>query len=281
MRLLGVDVGGTFVKWWTSSGERGKVFSKGLDLESLIGVVRDLVDRVDPDSWGLAVAGLVDKEGFVWKAPNLKVLEEVRVSDLLNPDVIINDAAAAAYGEYRMGAGRGGRVVLMLTLGTGVGGGLVVDGRIFDGANGTGLEPGHMIVVPDGEPCNCGRRGCLEAYFSSYAIEREYRRISGESLKMPEISKRYISGEERARRVVERSVEHLHLGVLNMVTVLNPDVLVLGGGLVGDIPDLVDRLSSMLERSLFASHRLAVRKAELGEFSGACGACLLAASRTK
>ncbi len=246
-----------------------------------MGIVRDLIDRINPDSWGLAIAGLVDREGFVWKAPNLKILEGVRILDHLNPDIVVNDATAAVYGEYRMGAGREGRVVLMLTLGTGVGGGLVVDGRIFDGTNGTGLEPGHMIIVPDGEPCNCGRRGCLEAYFSSYAIEREYRRISGESLKIPEISRRYISGEEKARRVVERSIGHLHLGVLNLVTVLNPDVLILGGGLIRDIPDLVDRLRSMLSKSLFTPHRLIIREAELGEFSGACGACLLAASGTR
>lgn len=275
MRALGFDVGGTFVKWAEIEGERGKV-KTSRSIDYIISTIRRLIEEKKPDNVGIAVAGLVDLSGKLRHSPNLRWMENVNLRDEFDA-IVLNDATAAAYGEYRAGAGRGKKVVLVITLGTGLGGGLVVNGMPFVGANGVALEPGHMIVNPGGNECNCGRRGCLEAYFSSYAIERDYFKIKGEKMGIEEIARRYREGEKDALEVVRKAASYLSIGISNLIMTINPDVVVLAGGLAFDIPDLID----LLNLDVFSAQKTEIRRAELGEYSGALGAAFIAADKPK
>jgi len=275
VRALGLDIGGTFVKWAEIGGEKGKIRTDR-SAGDVISAVRRLIEERKPDTVGIAVAGLVDLKGRLRHAPNLRWMEGIDMKDEFDA-VVLNDATAAAYGEYRAGAGRGRNVVLTITLGTGVGGGLVVNGMPFVGANGVALEPGHMTVDPGGRECNCGRRGCLEAYFSSYAIERDYLAVKGERAGADEIARRYRKGEEEAMKVVRRAVSYLSIGISNLIMVINPDIVVLAGGLAFDFPDLIELLSL----DIFSVQRTEIKRAELGEYSGAIGAAYIAADRPK
>ncbi|MGC9020955.1 MAG: ROK family protein [Candidatus Methanodesulfokora sp.] len=275
MGALGLDIGGTFVKWAEVEGRRGKVRTDR-SAEGVISIIRRLIDEKKPDRVGIAVAGLVDLSGRLRHSPNLRWMEGTNLREEFDA-VVINDATAAAYGEYRAGAGRGKRVVLAITLGTGLGGGLVVNGMPFVGADGVALEPGHIIVNPGGDECNCGRKGCLEAYFSSYAIERGYLRIKGEEAGIEEIARRYREGEKEAIEVVRRAAKYLSIGISNLIMIINPDVVVLAGGLAFDIPDLID----LLALDIFSVQRTEIRRAELGEYSGALGAAFIASDKPK
>jgi glucokinase len=275
VRVLGLDIGGTFVKWAEINGEMGKIRTDR-SVEGVISVIRGLIEERKPDRVGIAVAGLVDLEGRIRHSPNLRWMEGINLRDEFDA-VVLNDATAAAYGEYRAGAGRGRKVVLTVTLGTGIGGGLVVSGMPFIGVSGVALEPGHMIINPDGKPCNCGRRGCLEAYFSSYAIERDYFELKGEKAGIEEITRRYRAGEREAVEVIRAATKYLSIGISNLIMIINPDIVVLAGGLAFDIPDLGD----LLNLDLFDIQRTEVRKAGLGEYSGALGAAFIASDNPR
>ncbi|MGY0287811.1 MAG: ROK family protein [Candidatus Methanodesulfokora washburnensis] len=270
MRVLGLDIGGTFVKWAEINGKKGKIWTDR-SAEGVISAIRSLIEERKPDRVGIAVAGLVDLEGRIRHSPNLRWVEGINLRDEFDA-VVLNDATAAAYGEYRAGAGMSRKVVLTVTLGTGIGGGLVISGMPFVGASGVALEPGHIIINPNGKPCNCGRRGCLEAYFSSYAIERDYFELKGEKAGIEEITRRYRAGEREAVEVIRAATKYLSIGISNLIMIINPDIVVLAGGLAFDIPDLED----LLNLDLFDIQRTEVRRAELGEYSGALGAAFIA-----
>lgn len=275
----GVDVGGTFVKVLWEDGRKEKYFVGELrkDREGFLKRLREIVLEGRPTGVGLAVAGFTSREGKVYKSPNIPAINGVDLKGLFEgsgAEVFVgNDVSLGAYGEWFFDH-RDSEVLLLVAVGTGLGGGLVVGGRPFFGACGSALEIGHHIIVKDGYRCSCGRRGCWEAYCSSYGLERMYRELGGGELRGFEVVERAKDGEERAIRAIERFKEYLYTGLLNMVHILNPDRVILAGGLVlgikeflGDADERVRELSEDLPASC-----LRITFSEAGEFFGARGA---------
>lgn len=157
-----------------------------------------------------------------------------RVADVWKcPVVMDNDANAAALGEFRFGAGWGFRNVLYVTVSTGIGAGVVLDGKLYRGSRGLSGEVGHTIVLPDGPPCPCGKRGCVEAVASGPSIARAYAENAGlapGSATAEEVFRRADRGDEIARDVLRQAIRLLGIGLANAINLLDPDVVVIGGG---------------------------------------------------
>jgi glucokinase len=278
---LGFDIGGTFIKLF--DGERVEKVKTPRSVEEIVRIITRKVLEVRADRVGVAVAGLVDiREGVVTESPNLPFLNGTPLKFLLErelhlPVLIVNDATAAAYAEYFRGAGRGSSLLVCLTIGTGLGGGAVLDGELLLGTSGAAMEAGHTVIEKDGWPCRCGRRGCLEAYVSSYGLEKLYLSKSGRKLPSHEVVRRALLEEPEAKQAVEEMVEYLSAGVMNLVHIFNPDAVVLAGGIPSSYPEIVDMTEKLLREKAFplTLKGLTVKLAELGEFSGAIGAWML------
>jgi glucokinase len=230
-------------------------------------------------------------------APNLGwtgVPRAAHLSRALGHRVVVeNDVRAAAWGEFKAGAGLGAGSLVALFVGTGVGSGAVLDGALWRGAGNAAGEVGHTQVVPDGLPCACGRRGCLEQYVSGAAFQRRLGRAleDGTPTRLADLAGREPSrvtaamvaraaaeGDRFAATVWDEAERYLAMAAANYVTLLNPEVLVLGGGVIESVPRLfevvaaeVPRLTTVLARSV------RIDRARLGDWSGVVGAGLLAA----
>ena len=255
----------------------------GLGVEAVVGV-------------GVSSPGPCDPaRGIVGDAPNLLGWHEVPIVRIVSealgvPAVLENDGAAACYGEYRFGVGRGHRHIVYVTLGTGIGGGILIDGRIYQGASGAAGEVGHLILVEDGPRCNCGARGCLEALASGTAIAREAAAVveSGRSPLLaklaaggratPELAhKAALQGDAASREVIARAGRYLGLGLVGILSSFNPQALILGGGLIGLGDFYLEPALRTARDTAFAQilEDVTICTAELGERSGALGAAAL------
>lgn len=251
-------------------------------------------------SLGVGVPGLVDLSDTFRFGPNLPAVADISfgtvLGDRLGIEVIAdNDATCAAVAEFRAGAGRGHDDGVMLTIGTGIGGGLFVDGRIRHGAHGFAGEPGHMLIDPTGPRCPCGRRGCWERFASGSGLGRlgrdaaiagrvpEAVRLAGgetEAVRGEHVVEAARSGDEGAGAVLDDFAWWLAAGIANLVDLLDPSIVVLGGGVMEAADVLLDRVDAALPAQVLAHpHRphVQVVAAELGEQAGAVGAALLAA----
>jgi len=278
---LGIDIGATFIKFY-SSKEKGKVKTPGRK-KDLVETVSSIVKAFNPEVLGVAVAGLVTyPEGRVVESPNIQFINGLNLKGELEeitgkPVVVVNDATAAAYGEY-VKAGRGEKCFICLTLGTGLGGGAVIDGKPLLGEMGVSMEIGHTTICINGWPCHCGRRGCLEAYASSYGLERHYFMITGKMKSSFQIVKSALEGEREAEEALKKLSFYLGIGVKNLIHTFNPGALVIGGGIASHYPGLIEEVKRVVEKMAFSSslQKLQIKPAGLGEFSGAVGAFLMA-----
>jgi glucokinase len=248
---------------------------------------------------GVACAGQIQPEdGVVVEAPNLGWRGVPLGSTLARafsvPVAVENDVRAAAWAEFRFGARRGVRSLIAVFVGTGVGSGAVLDGRLWRGAGNAAGEVGHTQVVADGLPCRCGQRGCLEQYVSGSGFQRRFAAALAAGVKTslvevtagdparltaPMVAAAADEGDGFAGEVWTDATRCLTVGLANYVTVLNPEVLVLGGGVIETVPRLADIASAGL-RSLtttLARASLRVERAALGDWSGVVGAAALAA----
>jgi glucokinase len=250
-------------------------------------------------SIGVACAGQIHPEtGVVASAANLG-WRDVPIAATLAaafgvPVTVENDVRAAAWGEFRFGVHRGVGSLLAVFVGTGVGSGAVLDGRLWCGAGNAAGELGHTQVVPDGLPCACGRRGCLEQYVSGAGFERRLhaavaagvRTRLGERtedepgpLEATRVAAAANSGDEFARLLWTDATRYLTLALANYVTLLNPQVLILGGGLFEALPELFDAVAGgiLVDTTELARGSLSIERARLGDWAGVLGAAALAA----
>ena len=244
---------------------------------------------------GLGVAGLVDGQaGLVYTAPNVAGFQNLPLKKLLEekvdvPVTLENDANAAAFAEYWLGAGRGVSSLICLSLGTGIGSGIILEGKLLRGASGAAGEAGHMAVEADGERCGCGAQGCLEAYASATAILRDARaalaRGEGTALRGPfggrpealtakDVSDAARAGDPVARGILERAGRYLGVGLASLVNLLNPDLITLAGGLAAAGDLLLQPALAELERRAFAVLlcRTRVELSALADTAGMLGA---------
>jgi glucokinase len=309
---VGVDIGGTKCLALVLDGE-GQILAeqrvataRGAQavVDRLVAVIDDIRGSLAPGGHDVAAVGagapgLVDHRGVLRTAPNLPGVEELPLRSLLEertglPVQVDNDATCAAWGERQMGAAQGRDDVVVVTLGTGIGGGLVLGGRLYRGANGFAAEVGHMIVDPDGPACPCGGRGCWERYASGSGLARMAREAvaSGKAARPLQLAGGDVAGltgqhvTTAAAEGDADAVDLMHgfgwwvaLGLANLANTFDPTMFVLGGGL-GHVADLFiestrDAFSHLV---LAATHRPPVEivPARLGELAGAIGAALIA-----
>ena len=317
--VLGVDVGGTRAKFVVLDHEgmvvqTGDVASDPESPENTLGTVAAVLD---PSLWqqdaagspayllsgvGLACAGIVDPErGWLGRSPNLRGWEN---SDLFaavgevfgNVDrAVANDVNSALYGESRRGAGRGCRDLVMIALGTGVGGGVILQGRLVIGAHCGAGEIGHMVLDPAGPVCTCGNRGCLEAYAGSVGLLKAARLAAGEkeagrlrslldgrgaTLTTRDLALLAESGDRAACELFAAAGRRLGQAVGNLINVLDPERVIIGGGVAG-AGDLIlepcRRVASGIVLAVEAKE-VPVVPAELGTGAAALGAALMVAT---
>ncbi len=315
---IGVDLGGTNIKGGVVD-EHGAVLKRAsLPTEAAAGyahVLRRIVllidqllasaqlSRSEVHAFGLGAPGPIAHDaGMILGAPNLPGFVRVPIRDdlarmLQRPVVLENDANAAAYGEFAFGAGGRAPHMVLLTLGTGLGGGIVVYGRVLIGHFGTAAELGHMIVVPDGRACPCGQTGCIERYASANAVAERYvealpdarstptealaqRVRGGESITSQDVAAAARSGESLAARIWDETCLYLAQGCVNLQHILNPARVVLGGGLTEAGDQLLRPTRAHFERLTWRMAKDApeIVLATLGGDAGIIGAAALAQS---
>lgn len=202
-----------------------------------------------------------------------------------------NDANVVALAEARVGAGKGYPNALFLTLGTGIGGGIILNHQLLRGAHHSAAEVGHVIVVFKGRPCNCGNRGCLEAYASAPAMVKRYRRKlkrTGVEYKIADLSTEYIfhkaaMNEDLAKQTIQEACEYLGVGIASIVNVIDPDIVIIGGGVSEAGPEFISCIENEVKKHAIKAiaRKLKVIKASLGNDAGVVGAILLAAENAK
>ncbi|MBQ8344653.1 MAG: ROK family protein [Clostridia bacterium] len=256
------------------------------------------VAKEEIESVGIASPGIANSETGVVEYANNLPFRQFPIADLLKertgfPKVRIgNDANAAAWGEAVAGAAKGTKNSVMITLGTGVGGGIILNNEIYSGFNHAGGELGHIVIEVDGAPCSCGRRGCWEAYSSATALIRMTRekleecRATGRPTIMtdkPKISGRTACdamrvGDEAAKEVYDRYVKYLATGLTNIINIFQPEVIPLGGGVSGEGQSLIDALLPIIRGEQYGGDmalRTEIRIATLGNDAGIIGAAML------
>ncbi|MBK8574936.1 MAG: ROK family protein [Elusimicrobia bacterium] len=275
---LGVDLGGTLVKM-ALVDERGRILER-VQVETVKNP-RTLVKtlRLAAEKWlafpilgtGIGVAGDVNPErGVVRFSPNLgwknvKLADYFRRMKFPLPIRVDNDATVAAWGAYHVELAGHSNNLVVLTLGTGVGGGLVFDGRLYRGATGTAGEVGHIIVEAGGESCVCGSRGCLEAYLGGAALVRSARaayKLKGrtvDGLDPISLEKRARAGDPVAKAVWQRASRVLGIALANLVNLLNPDTVLLTGGVSRGAPLFLPNALKIMNQRAFKTSARAVR----------------------
>ncbi len=313
--LVGVDLGGTKVYSLVATPEgellsedrRSTLASEGPHavVDQLVASVRQALSEAGVGAGeiagvGISAPGPLDPaRGVVLDAPNLVGWHNVPLASIVAeklgvPTILENDAAAACYGEYRFGAGKGFRHIVYVTLGTGIGGGIIIDGRLYRGASGAAGEVGHVIIVDDGPHCNCGNRGCVEALASGPAIAREAKaaldaasspilaELTGNEPPTAElVQEAALRGDAVSREIIERAGRYLGLGLAGLLNCFNPEALILGGGLVG-LGDLyLEPARRAAREGAFAQivADVTISVAKSGERAGALGAAALIMER--
>ena len=292
LQTVGVDIGGTKLLAGAVDVE-GRVIERAqrptphrssapqVVEDTIVEAVEDLCRRFEVAAVGIGAAGFVDLGGVVRFAPHLswrdEPLREVLQQRLGLPIVIDNDANTTARAEMRFGAGRGHRDALCLTLGTGIGGAVVVAGDVVRGSQGLAGEFGHMQVVPDGLPCECGQRGCWEQYSSGRAIARAGQAHGG--LDGPAVTEAARAGEGWALEAFEQVGAWLGVGLAGLVAALDPAIVIVGGGLSAAGALLLEPARKAFSvrlpgRGFRAEPRIVA--AELGPDAGFIGAATLA-----
>jgi glucokinase len=312
MYLAGIDLGGTYIKAGlvgndlsiacktsvpTMAGRAYKEVIKDMaaavaELAREHGIKNDEIAGAGIGIPGVSNNGAATVHNLYWFDVPLR--DEFK-KHLDIPVAIDNDATAAAVYEYHLGALAGAEVGVLLTLGTGIGGGVIINGKPFSGAHGLGAELGHMAIVPDGLQCTCGNRGCLEVYTSVPALIRLGRRCV---LDRPESMLHHITGGDHlkvtsemimdcakqgdyvALSIVDEYVKYLSMGICSILNVFDPDTIAIGGGLSGAGDFLLDKIKKASEsRGIFENKKYAdIKLAKSGNDAGLIGAAMLAKS---
>lgn len=306
---LGIDLGGTKINF-ALLDQNGKIVkrkqiptnaSEGADqiLKRISDTIIELSENI-PIGIGVGVAGQVDpKDGTIISAPNLKwsyiPIQTYLATKHQLPVHVINDVKAAALGEWRFGAAKGCSDFVALFIGTGIGGGIVSEGHLLTGSSNSAGELGHSIINMNGPKCTCGSWGCLEAHASGWAIARRAREAiashprqgkvllqkcehSLDQLTTKMICEGYREGDIFSTQIISEAIEALTAGCISIVNGLNPQMLIIGGGVSEGIPDLIARIDEGVRgRALRAAlANLKIVSAQLGAEANVIGAASLA-----
>lgn len=293
MHSIGIDIGGTAIKAGILDSSGALVATARRDsvptqpdeiVDQTVSLVRELSEGLEHFSVGVAVAAFLDtRRDTVVLSPNIawenRPLRQELESILGVPIALENDANAAAWGEYTSGAGAGAQSMVMFTLGTGIGGAVIVNHNLLVGARGIAGELGHIIVEPDGPQCGCGQFGCLEAIASATAFVREYRSHTGDDTVTTATIEQALSNQpELSSRLYRNAARALALALVDVQSVVDPECVVFGGGMADKagsvLVPMVEKEWEHLTRSRRSQARPEIRLATLGNNAGVIGAAL-------
>lgn len=297
MYLLGIDIGGTNLKVGLIKDK--KIIDKIVvptKKENVISQIEEIVDGLlssheltakDIARMGVGCPGIVVK-GKVLNSANLSFqncdLQKILSKDLKIKTFVKNDADMATLGEYTLGAGKGAENIIMLTIGTGVGGGVILNGKLYEG-NGAG-EFGHVTLYKDGIKCNCGRLGCAEKYISAIALsERAKKELEKTKsiielkpeVRASDIEKAYIDGDLCAKKIIDDYCEDLSEYLLNICNIFRPDRILIGGGL-SYAPKIIENVAQLCKNKHFGypnAPKTDIKIAKLGNDAGILGVVAL------
>ena len=312
MFTIGIDLGGTNIVAAVVD-EKYNIIAKAktptavprsaeLIFDDIAKVCKDAVEKAgltmdDISSVGLGTPGTVNSDGVIEFANNLN-FDNVPAKDMIierlgdKPVYVANDANCAALGEAYAGCGNGAKNFIAVTLGTGVGSGVIVDGKIVTGVNNAGGECGHMVIVVDGEACTCGRHGCWEAYASATALINQTKKAMEQ---YPDSVMHQLAEEEgkvsgktafdamrrgdiAGIKVVDQYIKYVACGIINLVNALQPEIICVGGGICNEGETLLRPLRRYIEAerySVYSKIQTKILKAELGNDAGIIGAAIL------
>ena len=312
MFTIGIDLGGTNIVAAVVD-EKYNIIAKAktptavprsaeLIFDDIAKVCKEAVEKAgltmnDISSVGLGTPGTVNSDGVIEFANNLN-FDNVPAKDMIierlgdKPVYVANDANCAALGEAYAGCGNGAKNFIAVTLGTGVGSGVIIDGKVVTGVNNAGGECGHMVIVVDGEACTCGRHGCWEAYASATALINQTKKAMEQypDSVMHQLAKEEgkVSGKtafDAMRRgdiagikVVDQYIKYVACGIINLVNALQPEIICVGGGICNEGETLLRPLRRYIEAgrySVYSKIQTKILKAELGNDAGIIGAAIL------
>ncbi|MCS7201178.1 MAG: ROK family protein [Dictyoglomus sp.] len=304
-RFLALDIGGTKIALGRFLGD-GKLEEKIIFptnaergyrkiLEEIIENLKKLKTS-DTLALGIGCGGPLDSEkGVILSPPNLPGWDNVPLkgdleSALNIPVFLDNDANTACLGEYYFGAGRGVKNLVYITVSTGIGGGVIIDGKILRGQRNSAGEIGHQTILPHGPLCNCGNKGCLEALASGIAIAKraEEAILNNEDTILKELSRKerisaelvrkaYLQGDKVSERIWKSALEYLGIGIGNVITILSPERIILGGGIMKAGEEVLETVKRVVKErvKLVPVDKVEILSSQLGEDVGLYGALAL------
>lgn len=290
MKVIGLDIGGTAVKYGLLD-ENGVILELGefpteaeKGVENLFKNICGVIDKyLSDDILGIAVSGTGQIDGTIgkviggnpiipgWIGTNLVEKLEDRYKI---PAVLENDVNCAALGEKWLGAGKNSENFVCLTIGTGIGGGIILNGNIFRGDTYVAGEFGHIQIVKGGEECLCGKKGCYERYASATALVKMVKEKTGKTLNGKEIFELEKSGDKEIKEIVDRWIDYFTDGLSTIAYIFNPPLVVIGGGVTKQGEYLLNRILVSLNSKLGINYKknLKIKFAELGNNAGILGA---------
>ena len=290
MKVIGLDIGGTAVKYGLLN-ENGVILELGefpteaeKGVENLFKNICEVIDKyLSDDILGIAVSGTGQIDGTIgkviggnpiipgWIGTNLVEKLEDRYKI---PAVLENDVNCAALGEKWLGAGKNSENFVCLTIGTGIGGGIILNGDIFRGDTYVAGEFGHIQIVKSGEECLCGKKGCYERYASATALVKMVKEKTGKTLNGKEIFELEKSGDKEIKEIVDRWIDYFTDGLSTIAYIFNPPLVVIGGGVTKQGEYLLNRILVSLDSKLGINYKknLKIKFAELGNNAGILGA---------
>ena len=289
MYKIGIDLGGTktegiLVDEQFQVIERKRVpTNQNNGYESILNIIKDLISDLkeknnEKTSIGVCTPGALSKESGLIKNSNTQCLigKDLKndLEKILEQEISIeNDANCFALAEARLGAAKNHDTVFGVIMGTGVGGGLVINGKIHTGRTNIAGEWGHHCIKPNGNKCYCGRKGCVETYISGPALEKKWNQLTNQNASVPDIIK---NSQENAYKTWKNEfLENFGLSLANVIDIIDPDAIVLGGGL-SNIPFLYDEGKNLVYQNVFSDTvDTPILKNQLGDSAGVFGACIL------
>jgi glucokinase len=305
--FLGIDVGGTKILGVAADPATGSIShqcqrqtprdDQASVIEAISSVAAELTAIVDPVAIGVGIPGLVDHQGVLRYGPNVPGILDLDMAGELRarfglPVIAENDASNAALAEHRFGAAKGAMHAVIITQGTGIGGALIIGGRLLRGANGFAGEPGHMLVNEGGHMCACGQRGCWESVASGTGLANVAREIVAEGrgqrvlelaggvpdhIRGEHVSAAGAEGDAGALEIFDSFAFWVAQGLGSLITLLDPEVVVLGGGLTVISPSFISDVQSRVMAAVMGGQyrpRVPIVPAMLGAEAGAVGAAI-------
>jgi len=291
---IGLDIGGSKINGILLDQKKEVINKKKIEVasnknkEKILAQIFNCIKVLLPEEnlvegVGVGVPGPINlKQQRVLNPPNLTGLKNSYLSREIEnkfkiETVLDNDTSCFSLAESVLGAGKGKRVVIGITLGTGVGGGIIINNKIFQGSDDSAGEIGHMIIEKDGRKCSCGNKGCLEAYASGSGIVKTANQLGIKTNQPEQILKLAEQGDKQGLEVYKITGEYLGIALANLVNLINPDMIIIGGGIASAGNLLLDPAIEVMQKNILSplAKNTEVVPAELGEDAGAIGAGLL------